>query len=50
MFAFGAGTEEERVAGREVEGCWVGEDGYAQGVEEGLVQLVEDGVLGVDGE
>lgn len=48
MFLFGAGAEEERVWGDEVEGGGVGDDGNTEGGEEGCIEGVEDGVLGVD--
>lgn len=50
MFPFGAGAEEQGLWRDECEGGWVGDYCYAEGLEEGFVEGIEDGVLGVDGD
>jgi hypothetical protein len=48
VFPFSAGAEKECSVCEEGEGCWVGDYCYVKGGEEGFVEGVEDGVLGVD--
>lgn len=50
MLAFCPRTEEQCIGCDAREGGRVCEDCYTEGSEEGVVQAVEDGVLGVDGE
>lgn len=50
MLLFRAGTEQEGVLRYQVEGFGCGEGFYTQACEEGFVESVEDGVLGVDWE
>ena len=49
VFPFSAGTEQECSRCEEGEGRWVGDWCYVKGLEEGFVEGVENGVLGVDG-